>query len=83
MEDLQNLIQKKDKEIEEINKELNSDINIKKKEELLNIKNKLLYEKIELSNIYIKLGNTSYIQTNKNNDINNQVKPRKRKKIIL
>ena len=62
---------------------MNSDINIKKKEELLNIKNKLLYEKIELSNIYIKLGNTSYIQTNKNNDINNQVKTRKRKKIIL
>ena len=40
MEDLQKLIQTKDKEIEEINRELNSHISIKMKEELLNMKNK-------------------------------------------
>ena len=34
MEDLQKLIQTKDKEIEEINKQLHSDANIKKKKEL-------------------------------------------------
>ena len=34
MEDLQKLIQTKDKEIEKINKQLHSDVNIKKKEEL-------------------------------------------------
>ena len=44
------------------------------------MKNKILNEKIELSNIYIKLGSISYIQSNKNNDIINPIKKQKKRK---
>ena len=40
----------------------------------------MLNEKIDLSNVYIKLGKVSYIQTNKNIDPNKPEIPRKRKK---